>query len=404
MSCKVGMEHNIDVIKVELDPYTNTGPALNKFELVHIKQENSCTVNSEFKDMYQIKEEHDSSAVEMSSFSEKRVIAIKQEAQGDADEIWGGPVIKQELEDDEMIRDHGVCLDSVELILGTEDFIGRNSMSVEHVDSHHDDSIFSSLCTLQTKNPENNSSKISGVKYKSEVSKKVSTKPQRKAYECDLCVKSFTRQGHLTEHKRTHTGEKPYQCEICKKNFTQRGNLAQHLRTHPGEKPFKCDFCMKRFTKRAHLMEHRRIHTGEKPYICDMCNRGFSQQGHLVAHTRTHTGDKPYKCHLCNKRFSSNAYLLVHTRSHLDGKPHKCDFCNKSYMQQRELLRHSRNHAGAKPYKCEICHKHFPDHANLARHRRTHAESIHKYVSWKVSNNMEGTLSPALEGHLIDMH
>lgn len=37
------------------------------------------------QDMYQIKEEHDSSTVEMSSFSEKRVIAIKQEAQGDAD-------------------------------------------------------------------------------------------------------------------------------------------------------------------------------------------------------------------------------------------------------------------------------------------------------------------------------
>lgn len=299
----------------------------------------------------------------------------------------------------------GLFVYSAELIIGTEDFIGGTSMSFEHIDSQQDDSGVSSTCTLQTENPKNNSSIISGVKYfQSEGRKKVCTKPLRKAYQCDLCTKSFTRQGHLTEHKRTHTGEKPYQCEICNKSFTQRGNLAQHLRTHPGEKPFKCDFCVKRFTQRAHLVEHRRIHTGEKPYVCDMCNRGFSQQGHLVAHTRTHTGDKPYICHLCNKRFSSSGYLLVHTRSHLGEKPHKCDFCDKSFMQHRDLVRHSRTHTGSKPYKCEICHKRFPDHGNLARHRRTHAESIHKYVSWKVSNNMEGTLSPALEGHLIGMH
>jgi hypothetical protein len=37
------------------------------------------------QDMYQMKEEHDLSAVEMCSFSEKQLTAVKQEAQGDAE-------------------------------------------------------------------------------------------------------------------------------------------------------------------------------------------------------------------------------------------------------------------------------------------------------------------------------
>jgi uncharacterized Zn-finger protein len=288
-----------------------------------------------------------------------------------------------------------------ELIIGTEDFIGGISVSAEHGGSRqrHGSGISS-----QSKHPGKNGAVILRVKqFVSKVRKRGCSESQRKTYQCDLCTKSFTRQGHLTEHRRTHTGEKPYRCEICSKSFTQRGNLELHLRTHPADKPFKCDFCIKRFTQRAHLVEHRRIHTGEKPFVCDFCNRGFSQQGHLVAHTRTHTGDKPFSCYACNKRFSSSGYLLVHTRSHAGEKPHKCDSCDKSFIQHRDLVRHSRTHTVAKPYKCEICQKRFPDQGNFARHRRTHAESIHKYVSWKVSNNMEGTLSPALEGHLIDM-
>ncbi|CAI9723812.1 ---NA--- [Octopus vulgaris] len=31
---------------------------------------------------------------------------------------------------------------------------------------------------------------------------------------CDVCGKSFCQTGHLTVHKRIHTGEKSYHCEI----------------------------------------------------------------------------------------------------------------------------------------------------------------------------------------------
>lgn len=396
----------MDVIKMEPESDSDTEPTLIEFESVNIKQEDPlvplCTMKIALKDPYGVKRDPDSSAVETASFSTRAPVALKQEPQGDAQGVWDGSAMKQEQEDEATLQDYSIWSDGAELIVGTEDFI-RSGVSVEHVDSQlGDDSGVSTVYVSQSKHSGKNSI-TSGVQHKSVVNKKPRTKPQRKMYQCDLCTRSFTRQGHVDEHRRTHTGEKPYECEICSKTFTQRGNLAQHLRTHSGDRPFKCDFCIKRFSQRTHLMEHRRIHTGEKPFICDMCNRGFSHQGHLVAHRRTHTVDKPFKCHLCKKRFSSSTYLLIHIRAHSGEKPHKCDSCDKSFMKHSDLVKHSLSHTDANPYKCEICHNCFPDQGNLTRHRRTHAESIHKYVSWKVSNNMEGTLSPALEGHLIDM-
>lgn len=71
---------------------------------------------------------------------------------------------------------------------------------------------------------------------------------------------SFTTQGHLTDHKRRHSGERPYLCEICNDKFMRSSTLKIHMRRHTGEKPYKCDKCERAFSESGNLRTHLRTH------------------------------------------------------------------------------------------------------------------------------------------------
>ena len=53
-----------------------------------------------------------------------------------------------------------------------------------------------------------------------------------KKFKCDQCEQAFYESGHLTTHKRKHTGERPYVCELCPKAFTVSSKLKRHVNTH----------------------------------------------------------------------------------------------------------------------------------------------------------------------------
>ena len=164
------------------------------------------------------------------------------------------------------------------------------------------------------------------------------------------CGKRFSQSGHLTSHKRTHTGEQPYACEHegCGERFSQTTNLTTHKRTHTGEQPYACEHkgCGKRFTQSGHLTTHNRTHTGDQPYVCkhEGCGKRFTESSNLTTHNRTHTGDQPYVCKHegCGKRFTESGNLTRHKRTHTGERPYACndEGCGKRFSQSGKLKSH----------------------------------------------------------------
>ncbi|XP_060547192.1 uncharacterized protein LOC117673540 [Pantherophis guttatus] len=193
-----------------------------------------------------------------------------------------------------------------------------------------------------------------------------------KPYDCPDCAKRFIGYSHLVRHLRTHTGEKPFECPVCGKGFSKNSVLVKHQRTHTGEKPFECPVCGKRFSQNSNRVNHQRTHTGEKPFECPLCGKCFRQNYDLVKHQRTHTGEKPFECPVCGKCFSENSHLAKHQRTHTGEKPFECPVCRKSFSQNSDLAKHQRTHTGEKPFECPVCGKSFSQNSNLVNHQRTH--------------------------------
>ena len=56
------------------------------------------------------------------------------------------------------------------------------------------------------------------------------SRPRRgTSLECDQCDHVVRYRSDLVVHTRTHTGEKPYQCELCLKKFSRKSDLNTHI-------------------------------------------------------------------------------------------------------------------------------------------------------------------------------
>ena len=92
----------------------------------------------------------------------------------------------------------------------------------------------------------------------------------------------FFKNGHASPDQRSQ--DNPFG-PLMNTSVTKQKSPSAHL----GK--FQCNYCMKRFSRPSSLRTHIHSHTGEKPFRCNVpgCGRCFSVHSNLRRHQKSHS-------------------------------------------------------------------------------------------------------------------
>ena len=79
-------------------------------------------------------------------------------------------------------------------------------------------------------------------------------------------------------HEDRHEGPEPYPTDECDQSFSKSSSLIDLKKTQCWEKSFQCNLCVKAFTRLSHLMIHKGMHSRERPYPSVEHNVSLVQQ------------------------------------------------------------------------------------------------------------------------------
>ncbi|XP_012057977.1 PREDICTED: zinc finger protein OZF-like [Atta cephalotes] len=83
-----------------------------------------------------------------------------------------------------------------------------------------------------------------------------------KPFQCDICGNCFVAKQGLQQHiAQKH--EELFTCNYCTEVFHTKTLLNQHLLTHIGDRPHTCKICLKTFLRLHHLTEHIKVNHSE---------------------------------------------------------------------------------------------------------------------------------------------
>ncbi|CAI2384931.1 unnamed protein product [Moneuplotes crassus] len=141
--------------------------------------------------------------------------------------------------------------------------------SAEHIPTQKRNEVNQSVKT--TSFPTQNSSLISNPSLESSDYPQLPSRPQSARFHCSFpkCKKFFSSPIARDSHLRYHYKDRPHHCHLCSKSYTQNGNLIKHLRSHATpsidrRRVHTCEFCNRRYTEKYNLKNHQfKIHPVE---------------------------------------------------------------------------------------------------------------------------------------------
>ena len=180
---------------------------------------------------------------------------------------------------------------------------------------------------------------------------------------CNLCQAIFGHPMGLENHLKSSSNKdgsfrcgkerakpdpnkpKAYQCNLCDKSFQTYAGLKGHVETVHKKIRHACHQCDKSFTLKSHLLKHHRtVHTVVNHRACPTCGETFTVKGSLDRHIRdVHQNHQPHKCNECGKVFGRLENLKRHINSvHKGLKPFACQICGRKFDEKWIMNRHAK--------------------------------------------------------------
>jgi KRAB domain-containing zinc finger protein len=180
------------------------------------------------------------------------------------------------------------------------------------------------------------------------------------------------------------------QCDVCLRRFSQNQKLRNHkARIHEGKtsKDFECPKCHKRFSQKSHLNVHNNtVHLKLREHVCEVCGRAFGLNAHLQRHIRMrHDKVRSAPCFQCGKTYASDSALMRHVRTVHDGviaNPRPCPKCDYVASYPSHLRIHFIGRHTTRRFQCAYgCTHGYTQVSSLGRHlKEKHRHKRKRYI------------------------